>query len=116
MELGVDLAVARNLYSFDGRQVVSSCGYTGATRSHPAQNLLLVTARQPNDGLFHALTAISEEIVDGPVKTVRRIGECDSPAIIAAAVVAGHREARELGEQIDRDNPLKYDRVFFDDG
>ena len=112
MALGVELAVARNLHTFDGQQVVSSCCYTGASGSHEARNLLLVTARQPNDGLFHALKATDEELADGPVKSVHRIGDCNAPAIIAAAVFAGHRYARELGEQVDRDNPLKYDRVF----
>ena len=52
----------------------------------------------------------------GAPKTLKRIGDCDAPAIIAAAVFAGHRYARELDEEIDADNPLKYDRVFFEDG
>lgn len=45
----------------------------------------------------------------------RRIGDCEAPSIIAAAVYSGHRYAQELDAGIDPDNRMKYDRVFFDD-
>ncbi|MFT5549883.1 MAG: dimethylamine/trimethylamine dehydrogenase, partial [Candidatus Azotimanducaceae bacterium] len=45
-----------------------------------------------------------------------RIGDCEAPAIIAAAVFAGHRYARELDTEVDPDNRMKYDRVFYEDG
>ena len=38
---------------------------------------------------------ITSEALD-PGPTVRKIGDCDAPAIIAAAIYAGHRYAREL--------------------
>jgi dimethylamine/trimethylamine dehydrogenase len=47
---------------------------------------------------------------------LKKIGDCDAPAIIAAAIYAGHKYARELEETIDYDNPFKHDRVFFEDG
>ncbi len=37
--------------------------------------------------------------------------DSDAPAIIAAAVYAGHRYARELDAPIDPDEPLRHDRV-----
>jgi dimethylamine/trimethylamine dehydrogenase len=46
---------------------------------------------------------------------IRNSGEKLQPAIIAAAVYAGHKYARELDCEIDPDNPAKYDRVFFED-
>ena len=46
------------------------------------------------------------------MRAIRKIGDCDAPAIIAAAVFAGHRYARVLEEDVDRDNLLRYDRVF----
>jgi dimethylamine/trimethylamine dehydrogenase len=51
----------------------------------------------------------------GMLKTLKRIGDCEAPAIIAAAVYSGHRYARHMEEVIDTDNPLKHDRVFFED-
>ncbi len=54
-------------------------------------SVVMVTARLPNDGLYRALA----ERQAGP-PSLCRIGDCDAPAIIAAAVYAGHRYAREL--------------------
>jgi dimethylamine/trimethylamine dehydrogenase len=68
-----------------------------------------VTALQPNDQLYRALAARSEAGAAGAPRTLIRIGDCDAPAIIAAAVYAGHRYARELdaGEVA----PARRDRV-----
>ena len=44
-------------------------------------------------------------------QTLPRIGDCEAPAIVAAATYAGHKFARELEEPIDLDEPLKHDRV-----
>jgi len=38
---------------------------------------------------------------------VQRIGDCEAPAIIAAAVHSGHRYARELDTEPDPDVPLR---------
>ena len=48
-------------------------------------------------------------------KSLTRIGDCEAPAIIAAAVFAGHRYARELDTEIDPDNRMKFDRVFYEE-
>jgi dimethylamine/trimethylamine dehydrogenase len=48
----------------------------------------------------------------GPLPfTLTRIGDCEAPAIIAAAVHAGHRYAQELDAPVDPDLPLKHDRI-----
>ena len=111
MELDVELKVSQSLLSFDGTQAELSCTYTGRKMTLKAEALVLATARTPNDKLFHQL---AEKKTQNPnLKTVKRIGDCDAPAIIAAAVYSGHRYARELEEEVDLDNPLKYDRVEF---
>ena len=43
--------------------------------------------------------------------TLKRIGDCEAPAIIAAAIYAGHKYARELDTEVDLDNPMKHDRI-----
>jgi len=115
MEMGVSLQVSHSLQSFDGRQAVMSCNYTGRELLIEAEALVLVTARKPVDDLYHALQRKITEGAGASVQTLKRIGDCDAPAIIAAAVFTGHRYARELEEELDRDNPLKYDRVFSED-
>ncbi|MEM7172928.1 MAG: FAD-dependent oxidoreductase [Pseudomonadota bacterium] len=116
MEMGVDLVVAHNLTAFDGGKVTLSCQYTGREKSIEAEFLLPVTARVPNGQLYRDVQDLmAKGEVDGP-KSLKRIGDCDAPSIIAASTFAGHRYARELDAALDRDNPLKHDRVFFQEG
>jgi dimethylamine/trimethylamine dehydrogenase len=71
--------------------------------------------RQPNDTLFREL---QQRIDNGAAyipDSLSRIGDCEAPSIIAAAVFAGHRYARELDTEVDPDNRIRYDRVFFED-
>ena len=67
----------------------------------------MVTARQPNDDLYHALQQRFESNEELLLSSLRRIGDCDAPAIIAAAVYSGHRYARELDTEPDPDVPLR---------
>jgi len=115
MEMQVDLVVAHNLSAFDGHSVTLACEYTGREKSVAANALVLVTARRPDDGLYQGLTQRIDAGVETAPQSLSRIGDCEAPAIIAAAVYSGHRYARELDATVDRDNPLKHDRVFFDD-
>jgi dimethylamine/trimethylamine dehydrogenase len=98
MELGVDIVTAHGLVAFDGSEAMLRCVYSGKDKPVAADALVLVTARLPNDGLYHELLELKETGASGAPQTVRRIGDCDAPAIIAAAVYAGHRYARELEE------------------
>ena len=75
----------------------------------------MVTSRAPNDGLYHALRRRIKDGADGAPQSLARIGDCEAPAIIAAAVYSGHRYARELDTDVDLDNPLRHDRVFFEE-
>ena len=97
IELGVDIVTDHTLAGFDGSRVRLSCVYTGRERLLEADALVPVTARQPDDGLYRALHEHPERWRDAGIKSIRKIGDCDAPGIIAAAVYAGHRYARELG-------------------
>ncbi|MEQ9487604.1 MAG: FAD-dependent oxidoreductase [Alphaproteobacteria bacterium] len=114
-EIGVDVFVSHNLLGFDGAEARLSCTYSGRETLVKAGAAVLVTARTPNDSLFRQLAALTDSKVEGAPRSVKRIGDCDAPAIIAAAVYSGHRYARELDAPSDPDNPLKHDRVFFED-
>ncbi|GIS88681.1 MAG: hypothetical protein CM1200mP18_13910 [Gammaproteobacteria bacterium] len=67
----------------------------------------MVTARRPRDEVYQDLNSRMEGEVQPPFHSVRRIGDCEAPAIIAAAVHSGHRYARELDTEPDPDVPLR---------
>ena len=115
MEMGVKLIVSKTLKDFEDSKAKLSCTYTGAEASFDCASLVLVTSRKPNDTIFTELSTLADSNEHTAPKTLKRIGDCEAPAIIAAAVYSGHRYARDLEEILDPDNPLKHDRVFFQD-
>ena len=114
MELGVEIITAHGLDEFDGSNARLSCVYSERTRVVAADAVVLVTARIPVDGLYREIegkiaSATSES---APAPTLHKIGDCDAPAIIAAAVYAGHRYARELGTDMDQNEIVRQDKLF----
>ncbi len=105
LELGVEIVTAHGLSAFDGREATIACAYTGRERRIAADSVVMVTARRPNDALHRALSERLAAGVPAAPKSLRRIGDCDAPAIIAAAVHAGHRYARELDATGDGSDP-----------
>ncbi|MEI4263823.1 oxidoreductase [Roseovarius sp. D0-M9] len=109
--MGVGIEVSHALIRFDGTEAALTCQYTGAEKTLPVAAVVMVTQRAPNDALYYELL----ETVDGDAAklpfTLTRIGDCEAPAIVAAAVYAGHRYARNLDAPQDVDMPLKHDRV-----
>jgi dimethylamine/trimethylamine dehydrogenase len=115
MELEVQLITSHGLTSFNGRAAQIECTYTGERKSISVEAVVTVTMRFPNDSLFHELQQAVGSTGDYKPDSVIRIGDCLAPSIIAGAVFSGHRYARELDTEVDADNRMKYDRVFFDD-
>jgi dimethylamine/trimethylamine dehydrogenase len=109
-ELGVEIVLNQLVTGFDGRQVSLSCVYTDQESHRAVDNLVLVTCRSPRNSLYHELQNAIAERIEGAPKTVQCIGDANAPAIIAAAVYAGHKYARELDCEIDRDAPGRVDR------
>lgn len=111
MELGVNILPAHNLVSFDGSNAVLRCAYTQTPMKVETSSVAVVSQRKTNDTLYHEIL----DKVDGDTSklpfTLKRIGDCEAPAIIAAAVYAGHRYAQELDRPVDIDNPIKHDRI-----
>ena len=71
--------------------------------------MVLVTARTGNDELWQALKAREGDWPTAGIKSVRIIGDAQSPAPIAWATYAGHRYARELDEP-DRGDAVPFRR------
>ncbi len=105
LELGVEIVTAHGLSAFDGREATIACAYTGRERRIAADSVVMVTARRPNDALYRALSEPLAAGLEAAPRSLRRIGDCDAPAIIAAAVHAGHRYARELDAAGDGSDP-----------
>jgi dimethylamine/trimethylamine dehydrogenase len=115
VEAGVDIITTHGLTAFDGSEATLACAYTGKQKTIPVNNVVTVTMREPNDHLYHQLQQRMETDADFNPASLSRIGDCEAPAIIAGAVFSGHRYARELDADVDPDNRIKYDRVFFED-
>ncbi len=111
IELGVQIITAHGLDEFDGAGATLGCIYTKRTRVVAADAVVLVTARIPNDNLYYEIVAKIESDPPDPYPTVSKIGDCDAPAIIASAIYAGHRYARELETNMEGD-VIRHDRLF----
>ena len=96
LALGVDIATGRNLVEFDGASVTLQCTYSERHFSLPADSVVTVTSRLPNDELAGALDGMNDAATQAGIVSVNSIGDCLAPSTIAAAVYAGHRYAREF--------------------
>jgi dimethylamine/trimethylamine dehydrogenase len=110
MKMGVKIVTAHALTEFDGRAAKLVCEYTAQEQSLPAKAVVMVTQRTQNSDLYDELLATVEGDVAKLPFSLKLIGDAEAPAIIAAAVYAGHRYATEVDEVIDIDNPMKHDR------
>jgi dimethylamine/trimethylamine dehydrogenase len=112
IELGVEIITAHGLDEFDGSTARLSCVYSERSREVAADAVVLVTARTPVDDLYKEIAGMLEAEPQDPSPTLHKIGDCDAPAIIAAAVYAGHRYARELGADIEDSAIVRQDKLF----
>ncbi len=108
---GVELVLSHNLDCYDGRQATLKCVYTGRPQTRPADAVVAVTARSPNDTLYRQLRERVSDAAADSMKSIRRIGDCEAPAIIASAVYAGHKYAREFDAPDADPYTVKRDRA-----
>jgi dimethylamine/trimethylamine dehydrogenase len=114
IQMGVEIITAHGLDEFDGTHAGLSCVYTEKERVVAADAVVLVTARTPVDGLYQEMLSMIESaaVGDEPIPTLEKIGDCDAPAIIASAVYAGHRYARELDKDNEDGYITRQDKLF----
>jgi dimethylamine/trimethylamine dehydrogenase len=111
MGLGITLLTAHSLSWFDGATATLACVHSDRERELRAGGIVLVGQRAPVDDLYTSLRyAPDGSHADLPF-TLARIGDCEAPAIIAAATYAGHRYAQELDRGVDIDLPMPHDKV-----
>ena len=111
MAQGIEILTAQSLSWFDGETVTLACVHSKREQALSARGLVLVGQRAPIDDLYTALRYdAAGNHADLPF-TLARIGDCEAPAIIAAATYAGHRYAQELDAAVDIDLPMPHDKV-----
>jgi dimethylamine/trimethylamine dehydrogenase len=115
MNAGIAVETCRNVAAIDGNGVELACIYTGERSRIEAASVVLVTARLPEDALFLALESDADKRADAGVHHLNCIGDANAPSIIAAAVYAGHRYARECDEPVSDDIPFRRELIAIDD-
>ncbi|NNL70702.1 MAG: FAD-dependent oxidoreductase [Acidimicrobiia bacterium] len=105
VEAGVDIELSTVLTATAAGGVTVADTFTGTERTIPADALVTVTARMPDDQLVTDLRERRDEWAGAGLASVTAIGDCSAPGTIAAAVWDGHRFAADLNEEVDRDGP-----------
>jgi len=102
LDLGVEIMVSHELQEVSAGKASIGNVYSSSQR-HGIEfdTLVLVTSREPEDGLYQALQAYADQF-----KTLRAIGDCNAPGTVAAAVYDGHSAARYLQSAEDIYAPL----------
>ena len=111
LNLGIKILVGMAVSAFNGDGAELTCVYTEKSFQQSAASLVTVTSRRPNDELFWQLTSDFSALQQSGIKSVQRIGDCRAPGIIAAAIHAGHRAAREMDAPDPGDVPFRRERA-----
>ena len=90
--LGIPIVVSHRLAGMSDAGIEFACVFTGRSLSLPSSQLVTVTSREPDDGLW-------TELRDLGLSTLVRIGDCNAPGIIAQAVYDGHRAGQSFGSR-----------------
>ncbi|MEM7670257.1 MAG: FAD-dependent oxidoreductase, partial [Pseudomonadota bacterium] len=106
IEMGVRIIPLHTVVAVASDSVTLRCNYTERSHDIPAASTVMVTMKRPVDALYFGLKALSDAGSWSP-KSLTRIGDCFGPGTIAAAVYAGHRFARELGEPVPEGVPFR---------
>ncbi len=98
IDAGVEIITARGLVSFEPGSVRLECSFSGVESAVAADFLVPISARVPNDETWLELEQRHDQFCSRGGLSIQRIGDCRAPGIIATAVYAGHKAARELGQ------------------
>ncbi len=106
-ELNVQQHVSQNILEFTGKSVLLEHAWSGKVSELACASVVVVTSRLPDDALYQDLLAREGEWQGAGIKTLQCAGDALAPGLIAHAVYAGHRYARELDEAPVGDVPFR---------
>src|SRR5215475_14039143 len=86
---GIGLLTGRKLVRVAAGRASLACIYTGEQLEQAFRSLVLVTSRAPDDRLYRALSGRRSDLADAGIAALHRVGDCDAPGTIAAAVYSG---------------------------
>ncbi|MEI8325250.1 MAG: FAD-dependent oxidoreductase [Betaproteobacteria bacterium] len=96
--LGVQQIVSSNIVSFTGELVLLEHVWSHQQRELACAAVVSITARLPHDALYQELRGVESQWAGAGIVSVQCAGDALAPGLIAHAVYAGHRYARELDE------------------
>jgi dimethylamine/trimethylamine dehydrogenase len=99
MELGVETHLSKAPEAIGAKEITLGCTWTGRQTALPSDAILYVTARTPNDQLYHATKALDPQ--SAGIRSLKLIGDAAAPGPIAWATYAG----RNWAESIDQPDP-----------
>ena len=106
-ELGVEQVVSHSVTGFTDGRLSLEHAWSGKPHTLDCAAVVTITARLPDDALYRAVAACEADWAEAGIRTVTRIGDALAPGLIAHAVYAGHRYARELDEPVVDGVPFK---------
>jgi dimethylamine/trimethylamine dehydrogenase len=102
--LGVDMIPANVVVGATPDSVAIEHAWSGKERTLAADTLVLVTHKTSECAIYNELKQMPDELEEAGIKGLFLIGDADTPGIIAQAIFAGHRLAREF----DTPNPAEH--------
>ena len=105
IDKGITLRTTRRVNEVHADRITAGCSYSGHEEDIAADAVVMVTARDGNDALWHEVKTREAEWADAGIKSVKLIGDAAAPAPIAWATYAGHRYAMEMDAPAMGDEP-----------
>ncbi|MBS0365787.1 MAG: FAD-dependent oxidoreductase [Proteobacteria bacterium] len=107
-ELGIEAVPLHTVRLIETHRIHLEHRHSHRPRELECAAVVMVTSRLPDETLLNGLQADPQRLQRAGIESVTAIGDCHVPGTIAAAVYAGHRFARELGE--DRGEGARFKR------
>ncbi|MEW5872942.1 MAG: FAD-dependent oxidoreductase [Chloroflexota bacterium] len=107
-QLGVELRVQHSLEAIQPGCARLRSELTNAASDLACAAVVLLSERQPNDGLYQELRPALDA---GQLASLRLIGDAEAPNVIAQAVFAGHLAARQFEEAPAEGLPFQVERL-----
>ncbi len=112
IELGIEIIPMKQLVGMSKQSLSLGCVYSNQVQLIECGSLITVTSRTPENALWTDLTALQTDWSDAGITSVKRIGDCLAPGIIAAAVQSGHAYAQAAGyDKVPEPKREDYGRV-----